>query len=413
MSKEEEMTIDERYKYLRKMQKRYGPAKRKEQGRLLDEMEEVTGLNRKSLIRLMKGELKRQGRRKERGRSYGVEVDDALRVIGESFDYICAERMTPNLVWMGELLAQHGEIEVRPELKRQLEQISISTVGRIMKRVRQDEPRLPRKGPQQASKVGREIPTRCIAWNETEPGHFETDLVHHCGATASGQYIHSLQMIDVATGWSERVALLGRSYVVTQDGFRRILARLPFRVKEIHPDNGSEFINHHLLRFWRETIKGVELSRSRAFRKNDNRFVEQKNFTLVRAYFGYDRLDSVAQTLFLNHQLYDKMWLYYNLFQPVMSLEEKTVIGADQGTRRVKRRYDQAQTPFDRLCMTKAICPQRRLDLERLRDQTNPRQLRQEIYDMIDRLFTLPGAEPGQTEDVYQTLAYPELAFET
>ena len=330
MSNEEEMTIDERYKYLRKVQKRYRQAKRSEQSQLLTEMEAVTGLHRKSLVRLMKGNLKRQVRRKERGRVYGAEVDDAVRVIAESLDYICPERMTPNLVWMAQVLSKHGELEVRPELVSQLEQISVSTVGRLMKRLRQDEPRLPRKGPEQANKVGREIPVRRLAWDEAEPGHFEVDLVHHCGPSASGQYIHTLQMVDVTTGWSERVAILGRSYVVTQDGFRRILARLPFPVKEIHPDNGSEFINQHLVRFWKDMIKGVQLSRSRAYRKNDNRFVEQKNSTLVRAYLGFDRLDSMAQTRLLN-QLYDKMWLYYNFFQPVMRLSEKVFIPADTG----------------------------------------------------------------------------------
>ncbi len=130
-------------------------------------------------------------------------------------------------------------------------------------------------------------------------------------------------MVDVATGWTEQVATLGRSYRVMEDGFRRILARLPFQVLEIHPDNGSEFLNAHLVRFWKEMVKGVTLSRSRPFHKNDNRFVEQKNSTLVRAYLGLARFDTAAQTNAIN-QLYEKMWLYYNFFQPVMRLREKT-----------------------------------------------------------------------------------------
>jgi transposase InsO family protein len=408
---EEKMSIDERYKYLRKMQKRYRRAgNRRARSRLLDEMAQVTELHRKSLIRLMKGNLQRQARRQQRGRTYGPEVDDALRVIAESFDYICAARLSPNLIWMAEVLGQHGEMETRPELLDQLAQISISTVGRIMQRVGQDKPRLPRKGPEQANHIARDIAARRIAWDETEPGHFETDLVHHCGPTAAGQYVHTLQLVDVATGWSERVATLGRSYVVMADGFRQIVARLPLVIKEIHSDNGSEFLNAHLLRFWPHLVSGVELSRSRAYHKNDNRFVEQKNFTLVRAYLGHDRLDSVAQTIFLN-QLYDKMWLYYNLFQPVLRLTEKIWRPTENGTHRIKRRYGPAQTPFDRLCATAAIGDERRLALERLREQTNPRQLRQDVYDMIDVLFTLPAAVPAQTEDVYQTLAYPELAW--
>jgi hypothetical protein len=126
----------------------------------------------------------------------------------------------------------------------------------------------------------------------------------------------------------------------------------------------------------------------------------------VRAYLGNERLDTVAHTIALN-QLYDKMWVYYNLFQPVMRLTEKIVIpSADGQATRVKRRHDQARTPFDRLCDTTAITQERRDLLEALRDRTNPRLLRQEIYDWIDYLFSLPGALPGQSEDVYQTLGF-------
>jgi hypothetical protein len=404
MSTEDKMTIDERRKYLGRMKKRYVQAGRKEQGRLLDEMEAVTELHRKSLIRLMKGSLERKGRRRQRGRTYGPEVDDALRVIAESSDYLCAERLTPNLVWMANHLATHGELEVSPPLLEKLDQISVSTVGRTLARIGQDQPRLPRKGLRRARKVTADIPMKRLPWDEQQPGHFEVDLVHHCGPSASGEYVHTLQMIDVATGWSERVALLGRSYLVMEDAFRRILARLPFTVLEIHPDNGSEFFNYHLLRFWKNTVQGVQLSRSRPYKKNDNRFVEQKNATLVRAYLGYDRLDTVAQTLVVN-QLYDKMWVYYNFFQPVMRLAEKIMIPVEGQLARVKRRYDQARTPFDRLCATTAITQERREQLEALRHRTNPRRLRQEIYDLIDYIFSLPGAVPGKTEDVYQTLA--------
>jgi hypothetical protein len=217
----------------------------------------------------------------------------------------------------------------------------------------------------------------------------------------------SLQMIDVATGWSERVAVLGRSYCVMEHAFRSILHLLPFPVREIHPDNGSEFINHHMKRLWGKIVRGVELSRSRPFHKNDNRHVEQKNATLVRAYLGYDRLDSVAQTLASN-QLYDKMWVYYNLFQPVMHLAEKKIVRQNGQPTRVIRRHDQARTPFDRLCTTTAILPQHRALLEALRDQINPRSLRQQIYDAIDAIFSLPSALPGVSEDVYRTLVAPQ-----
>jgi hypothetical protein len=390
------------------MKQRYVQASRKERRQLLDEMEAVTGKHRKSLIRLMNGSLGRKKRCRQRGSTYGPEVEGALRVIADSLDYICADRLTPNLVWLATHLAAHGEVEVSPQLLDQLGRISISSVKRRLKGMRQDRPGLPRrKGPKRVNKLTRGVPMVRIPWDEQEPGHFEVDLVHHCGPIAAGEYVCSLQMIDVATGWSERAAVLGRSYLVMEDAFCCILARLPFPIREIHPDNGSEFFNHHMLRFWRERVQGVRLSRSRPYHKNDNRFVEQKNATLVRAYLGYERLDTVAQTLAVNH-LYDRMWLYYNFFQPVMRLAKKIIIpGEDGQPARVKYRYDEARTPFDRLCQTGSMIQEHQEQLTALRDQTNPRQLRQDIYDWIDYIFALPGAAPGVTENVHLTLRAP------
>ena len=337
MSEDREMTTDERRKYLRIKQQRYARASRKEKGQLLDEMEEVTGLHRKHLITLLAGDLQRKPRRRQRGRTYGPELDDALRVIDESFDYICAERLTPNLVWMTQHLAQHGELKPSDQL-----------------------------------------------------------LSH-----------------------MERIAVLGRGYRVIEHAFRVILRRLPFPVREVHPDNGSEFLNHHMLRLWGDSVQGVTFSRSRPYLKNDNRLVEQKNATLVRAYLGFDRLDSVAQTLAAN-RLLELMWVYYNLFQPVMHLVDKDIIREDGQLVRIRRRHDQPRTPFDRLCETQAILPQHREQLNALRDQVNPRALRQQIYDALEALFALPGATHDTTEDVHLTLLdhcsetpahWPDLQF--
>jgi hypothetical protein len=409
MPNEEKMSVNERRKYLRVVRRRYLKASKLERGRLLDEMEAVTCLHRKSLVRLMSGSLERRPRHKQRGCTYGHELDHPLRVIAETHDYICAERLKPNLVGMVTDLARHGEIEVSPQLLDQLSRISVSTLRRILNRLGQDEPRLPRKGPAQANRVAREIPMKRIPWDEQEPGHFEVDTVHHCGQSSAGHYVQTVQMIDVASGWAEQVATLGRSYLAMEDAFRRILARVPFPVLEIHPDNGSEFLNHHLVRFWKEAVTGVTLSRSRPFHKNDNRFVEQKNATLVRAYLGSARYDTAAQTNAIN-RLYEKMWLYYNFFQPVMRLKEKTTIPlspAEGQPSRIKRRYDPAKTPFQRLCDTDAIPEPARRQLQTLRDQTNPRQLHREIHQLLHEISLLPGAVPGQTEDVYETLFTP------
>ena len=415
LAMDDPMTIDERRKYLHKVRKRYFPkgagtfskADREERNGLLDEMQAVTGLLRKSLNRLMRGDLASKPRRKQRGPTYGLRVRRALGVIAESLDYVCAERLQPNLVWMARHLTRHGELEVSPSTMEKLGRISISTVRRLLKDLQEDQPRLPRKGSEQANRYLREVPTKCILWSEQEPGQFEVDLVHHCDISPSGQYVHSLQMIDVATGWSERVAVLGRSYRVMQDGcFERIQARLSLPIQELHPDNDSTFFNNFLMKFWQDRVSGLQFSRSRPYQKIDIRFVEQpvlarpgKNDTRVRAYLGYDRLDTVAQTNLLN-LLYDRMWLYYNFFQPVMRLQEKIMVSVKGGRARTRRRYDRARTPFDRLCDTEVLDAPRKAELRALRNATNPRQLREEIYALLDELMALPEASskdrPGE-----------------
>jgi hypothetical protein len=406
MSETEPMNVNERRKYLHKMRIRYWQAQTKgERSRLLDEMEAVTDLHRKSLIRLITGELARKPRRKQRGKTYGAEQASVLERIAHSLDYPCAERLQPNLVWMANHLEAHGEIKLSPEIKIKLEKISVSTVRRLLPPSQRAAARLAhRKGQARGVFAQRQaIPMRRIPWDESAPGYFETDLVHHCGISTSGQYVHTLQMTDVATGWSECVAVLGRSYLVMQDGFQHIENRLPFPILEIHPDNGQEFLNAHLFRFWKERAQPLDLSRSRPYHKNDNRFVEENNFSQVRAYLGYNRLDTVAHVHLIN-ELYDQLWLYHNFFQPVMRLSEKHF---EEG--RCKRIYDPAVPPFDRLCRSKILSPEKQTELHALRTATNPVQLRKKIQNLIDKISGMPSAAAeGIPEDVRLTLLSKE-----
>ena len=217
-------------------------------------------------------------------------------------------------------------------------------------------------------------------------GHPSTGqlLVHHSGPVTAGDYVHTLQLVDIATGWSERVAVLGRSQAAMVEGFQRVQKRLPFPITHLHPDNGSEFFNNHLFRYFGEAMTGLRLSRSRPYRKNDNRFVEQKNATLVRAYLGYERLDTWGQCAALN-TLYDQLWVYYNLFQPVLHLVGKAVVNG-----KLQRRWDRAQTPYQRLLASGVLSPAQEARLTGLYAQTNPRQLREAIYQALERLWQKP-----------------------
>lgn len=381
MAASDAMTIDERRKYLTRQRPRYWSANRTEKGRLLGEMEAVTGLHRKSLVRLLhQPSLERRRSTTRRRRTYGLAVEQVVAVVWESVDYVCAERLQPVLRPAAEHLARFNECTLTPEVATHLDTISIATLGRMLTRLGRPAPRLPQRGPEQANRLRQVTPMRRIPWETSEPGHLEVDLVHHAGGSSAGEYAHTLQLVDVATGWSERVAVLGRSQRAMEAAFRQVLARIPFPILELHPDNGSEFFNAHLLRFFGEEMTGLTLSRSRPYHKNDNRFVEQKNATLVRAYLGTMRLDTPEQVAALD-ALYAQSWVFYNLFQPVLHLVEKTI---EDG--RLRRRWDIAQTPFERLLATGVLTPAQEERLRTRYEQTNPRQLR---TDLNDRLWSL------------------------
>ena len=382
MPTEDEMTLDERRKYLKRMKGRYVKANRKERSQLLSEMEEMTGLHRKSLTRLLHAaSLERKPRKTVRKSSYGAEVEEVIVQIWESLDYICAERLTPVLSSMAQHLARFAVVKLTEDIEGQLQTISRATVSRILHRFRRQHRRLPQKGAERANQITKGVPMGRIAWNTTEPGHCEVDLVYHSGPSVSGEHAHTLQLVDVATGWSERIAVMGRGQKAMEAGFERILQRVPFPLLELHPDNGAEFFNAHLVRFWKERVVGVQLSRSRPYQKNDNRIVEQKNDTLVRQYFGDLRIDRPEQLEAMN-ALYEQMWVYYNLFQPVMHLTEKRAVGD-----KVRRKWDKAQTPFERVKATGKLSPERQAQLQALYEQTNPSHLREAIYQGLAQLW--------------------------
>ena len=390
MPTEEQMTVNERRKYVKLMKPLYQQAKRGERSRLLSNMQEVTGLHRKSLLRLLHASsLARKKRTTARQRTYGLATEQVILLVWESLDYVCAERLTPVLLTTAQHLARFGSVRLSREVEQQLGQISEATITRLLRKHRDRKQRLPRKGPERANQVRKEVPMKRIAWQTTEPGHEEVDLVHHGGESAAGEYAHTIQLIDVATGWSERVAVLGRGQTAMEGGFRRILERIPFAILELHPDNGSEFFNQHLVRFWKDKVTGVQLSRSRPYHKNDNRFVEQKNSSLVRQYVGTLRLDTPEQVAAMN-VLYDKMWLYYNLFQPVLHLTEKQMHAAG-----IVRKWDRAQTPYQRLLATGTLSAEQQARLQALYEQTNPLRLHQEIYQGLATLWDSRPAALG------------------
>ena len=283
------------------MKPREQKARRREQCALLTEMEQVTGLHRKSLLRLLHARtLERKQRAKGRGRTYGKAVEQVILKVWESLDDIGSERLTPARLGTAQHLARFGALHLSQPVEEQRAQISEATVTRILRTDRSQKQRLPQQGPAPANQVRQPVPMQRIPWDTREPGHFEVDLVQHRGEHSEGIYAFTRPMVDAATGGRERVALLGKGPQAMEAGFRHILQRVPFAIKALPPDNGSECFNHHLIRFWGEAITGLELSRRRPSQKNDNRFVAQKNDTLVRQYFGTIRLQSPEQVEAMN-----------------------------------------------------------------------------------------------------------------
>lgn len=271
----------------------------------------------RNLVTEKAGKTKREGK-----------VDDAIRVIAKSLDYACADRLHGTLGWMAKHLVAHQELVVSPETMNKLGKMSVSTLKRILKRVSHPLDKLAFHPPKRArtNTLRKLYPMGKIAWNEKEVGHLEVDLVHHGGSTAMGEYIHTLQMVDVATGWCEIVPIFGRSARVVNNGFQTLLKQIPFQIVEIHPDNGSEFFNQAIFALWQREYPTARISRSRPYDKNDNRFVEENNNSLIRAYLGNGRYDTMAHLAILK-KVFPMLQRYHNLFLPARRLVEKQFTG--------------------------------------------------------------------------------------
>jgi hypothetical protein len=399
----QEMSMSGRFEYLRAMQSRYRVAPdRKAKTALLNEMESLTHLGRKHLIALMNGPtVQRRQRCRERQHTYDAEVGEAVKIIADTLDWICAERMQPTLPRMARHLIAHGEMQVSPAVLDKLDRMSVATLGRVLSRVRPNGERLPRAYPGRRAETSAQqaVPISVIPWDEPEPGHFEVDLVHHGFPDADGRLVCTIQFVDVLTGWSERFAIMGFAFDAIWDAIQAFRQRCPIPVREIHSDNGSEFINAALTACFGQELVDTLQTRGRPGHHNDNRFVEQKNSSLVRAYLGSLPLHTQPQRHALN-QLYVDMWLYDNFFQPVLRQIERTAVTGPDGITRIRRKQDRARTPLERALEAKPpISREKRERLETLYDETNPLALKRRIHAQIRDIEAMV-AESGKEEAI-------------
>src|ERR1700730_15024234 len=400
--------------YAALQRERYRSATRAEKGARLDEVVAVPGLHRKAAIRLLRRGppapgpprraptrvLRRAPRapparsRAGRPRRYGPAVAAVVEVLWQATGHIGPHRLHPFVPELLDRLTRDGELTLSPELDKLVRHVSPATLGRLLAPARATRPPRGATTTRVGTWLRHAIPIRTFTeWDDAGPGFLEIDLVAHCGTSTQGFYLCTLCAVDIATAWVELEAIWGKRHERVGGGVHRVRQRLPMPLLGLDSDNGSEFINQSLYDYCRQG--GITFTRSRAWKKNDSAHVEQKNGAVVRQLIGYDRFTSQAAYAQLR-RVYRLPRLHVNFFQPVQKLVTKHRDGA-----RVRRVYDRAQTPFQRLCASGILAPATRADLEALYQRLNPLRLRRALDAALDRLWPMAAPNPhrsGHTE---------------
>jgi len=372
-----------RWDYLKAIYVRYQKVSKPLRARILDEFCQVCDYNRKYAIRLLNGPTPQKPKTitpKGRRHTYGSKMISALTAIWEAAGYPCSVRLKALLpLWLPWAIKRLG---LTVEMQKQLLAISPATIDRRLKGKRgQLKTRLyGRTKP--GTLLKHHIPIKTDNWDVKTPGFTEIDLVSHSGNSASGEFLHSLNVTDIHTTWVESRAVMGKSQIAVLNAMRDIAQALPFKLLGIDSDNGSEFINYHLKTFCDQ--KSIQLTRGRPYKKDDNAHIEQKNWTHVRKILGYLRYDTLAAQQAINELYRNELQILQNLFLPAMKLHKKTRVGS-----KLKRCYDKPQTPLERVLQCPQADPVKVQRLKRLRDQTDPFELAKRIEHKLERIFAL------------------------
>jgi hypothetical protein len=373
--------------YVQAIYQRYRGARRPEKQRILDEFCQVTRHHRKHAIRLLNGPAPGAARPPQRrALTYSPAVIEALRAIWEAAGYPWSRRLQALLpLW---LPWARRRLRLRPAVERQLLAISPRQMDRRL---------APHRRPLLQRLYGRtkpgtllkhHIPLKTDRWEVATPGFTEIDLVAHCGSLGEGEFVHSLNVTDIHTTWVETAAVLGKSQVAVQQALEELRAALPFRLRGIDSDNGSEFINQHLWDYCQR--QEIQFTRGRPYKKDDNAHIEQKNWTHVRKLLGYVRYDTPAAQAAIHHLYRGDLRLLQNLFLPSVKLLRKERVGA-----RVRRRYDAPRTPLDRVLACPEIRPEAAAQLQRLRARLDPFGLAGTIEQQLERIYALATTRPS------------------
>ncbi len=362
---------------------RYVRASREQKTQILDEFVALTGYHRKSAIRLLVNGHKPKSRdRRGRPSVYTNEVKAALITVWGVCGKICSKRLVPFLPEIVDALERHGELRLTEETRHLLLKLSPATMDRLLTTHRKRHGR-GRCTTKPGTLLRQSIPIRTFTeWDDAVPGFLELDLVAHCGETVAGEYLNTLNGVDIVTAWCEPVALANRSQHAVQQAINTLRRRLPFPLWGLDVDNDGMFINHNLARYCEK--EKITFTRCRPYKKNDQAHIEQKNWTAVRQVVGYDRYES-EEALALLGAVYEDLRLYLNFFQPVRKVVSKERTGS-----KVHKTFDRSRTPYRRVLSRPEVSDEVKATLQETFVLLNPVALRKRIDDNLRQLWRLP-----------------------
>src|SRR3990167_6627599 len=363
------MNIEAKKQYMETLREKYLKSNKKEKGKILDEYCRNTEQERKYAIKKFKYKVKLRESRKQRKEYYDGYVKIALINIWKIFDYPCGQRLKPLLETETEKLRNLKEIMCSDEVSEKLKKMGIATIDRKLKHEK-EVLLLNRKYKTKNPLLSHQIPVKVAAeFDRNMIGYTQVDFVEHCGTSTAGEYANSMAFVDVCSAWREAEAIMGKGQERTFEALKTIRHRLPFSLLGIHPDNQNNLINYHVYNYAEK--ENIEFTRSRPYKKNDNCFIEQKNWTHIRKVVGYLRYDTPKEMDILNNLYRNELRLYKNFFQPVIKLKSKIRLNG-----KIRKKYDKAKTPYQRLAESDQINYQTMDKLKKTYENLNPAELK-------------------------------------
>lgn len=369
--------------YLRAIVQRYASASAEEKTAILDEFCAVCHYNRKYAIRLLNTPVSAPRTSKPPGRPqryHTPEIRTFLQRLAVASNMVCSKRLKAMIM----LWLPHYPEALTAQTVKLLGQLSPATIDRLLAEWRHHHGKIGLATTKPGSLLRKHIPVKTQQWDESRPGYLEADTVAHCGTSMAGSFIYTVNLIDIATGWSAFSAVWGKGQTAVYRALQGIEQALPFAIRGFDCDNGSEFLNHHLYDYFSKRKRPVDYTRSRPYQKNDNAHIEQKNWSNIRQYFGYHRFDDPLILPLLNDLYANEFSLLVNFFLPSFKLLHKHRDGSH-----IIKHHDPPKTPFDRLCQTAVLSTRRQRELERLRDSLNPFELQLQIKRKVLTILAL------------------------